>query len=42
MREYVEAGGLLSYGPIIRYNFERAAGACRHAAARRQSRRFTD
>ena len=25
LREYVEAGGLLSYGPVIRYNFERAA-----------------
>ena len=25
MREYVEAGGLLSYGPVIRENFERAA-----------------
>jgi putative ABC transport system substrate-binding protein len=24
-REYVEAGGLLSYGPVIRDNFERAA-----------------
>ena len=25
LREYVEAGGLLSYGPVIRENFERAA-----------------
>jgi putative tryptophan/tyrosine transport system substrate-binding protein len=25
LREYVEAGGLLSYGPVIRDNFERAA-----------------
>lgn len=25
LREYVEAGGLISYGPVIRYNFERAA-----------------
>jgi putative ABC transport system substrate-binding protein len=25
LREYVEAGGLLSYGPPLRYNFERAA-----------------
>jgi putative ABC transport system substrate-binding protein len=24
-REYVESGGLISYGPVIRYNFERAA-----------------
>jgi putative ABC transport system substrate-binding protein len=25
LRDYVEAGGLLSYGPVIRDNFERAA-----------------
>jgi putative tryptophan/tyrosine transport system substrate-binding protein len=25
LREYVDAGGLLSYGPVIRNNFERAA-----------------
>ena len=25
LREYVEAGGLISYGPVIRDNFERAA-----------------
>jgi putative ABC transport system substrate-binding protein len=25
LREYVDAGGLISYGPVIRDNFERAA-----------------
>ena len=25
LREYLDAGGLLSYGPAIRYNFEHAA-----------------
>ena len=25
LREYVEAGGLISYGPAVRDNFERAA-----------------
>jgi putative ABC transport system substrate-binding protein len=25
LRDYVEAGGLISYGPVIKHNFERAA-----------------
>jgi putative ABC transport system substrate-binding protein len=25
LRQFAEAGGLLSYGPVLRYNFERAA-----------------